>query len=339
MVSDVDDEGRQPSTPSEDLAEGEPPDGSPPGGPDPGVADSGVADPGVAVAGEPAATGKVAVEGLETRAPDGDGRDSASHDDSGGEKAAAPQTAKTGIDDGVKEVARRVGAGRRQALRRYWPFAALGASTVVLGVGLFLAIDGTRDEPTPPRNDQAAAPGTLETLTDTEAGFTLRYPKGWQRIPVPPEASDLRVVLSVASIDAGGGNRNPAGDDGMWVRVFPPDKIDQKITEFDAEIKALTGDKPCGTPGSACLRQEQVTVAGLNGVRYVYTSTDQASGQDSVHIQYFLRRAPGNLYVLVFQAIPGSDLGPLAPAFDQVLSGFQVNDQVPSPSTTTTTPR
>jgi hypothetical protein len=293
-------------------------------------------------------------EGTKTSAPglaDGGGKDDVSSSEkpdaadaadaaTGPEvKAAAAPTAPDGDDARVREVSRRGGADRRQTLRRYWPFAVLGACTLVLGVGLFLAIDGAKDEPTPATDDKAAAPGTLETFTDPDAGFTLRYPKGWQRIPVPAEATDLRLVLSVAGDAAGGENPNPAADDGMWVRVFPPDKIDQKITEFDAEIRGLTGDKPCGTQGSACLRQEQVTIAGLNGVRYVYTAPDELSGQDSVHIQYFLRRAPGNLYVLVFQAIPGSDLGPLAPAFDQVLAGFQVNDQAPSPSTTTTRPR
>jgi hypothetical protein len=194
-------------------------------------------------------------------------------------------------------------------------------------VGLYLAIDGAKGEKQPPPPAQAATPptGPLETFTDQDAGFTLRYPQSWQKIPVPPEAPDLRLVLSVQSAPGGGGagNANPASGDGMWVRAFSPDKIDQKISEFDAEITGLTGDKPCGTPGSPCLSQEQVSVSGMKGVRYVYTSPGETSDEQPLHVQYFLRRGAGNLYVLVFQAIPAADLEALAPAFDEVLAGFQ----------------
>ncbi|MDP8975095.1 MAG: hypothetical protein M3N28_01755 [Actinomycetota bacterium] len=230
--------------------------------------------------------------------------------------------------DGVKQVSRGDGGPRGQAFRRYWPFVVLGLTTVILIVGLFVAISGDKDpSPSPGDNPRPAALGPMETFTDPEGGFSLRYPKAWRRIPVPPEASagsDLRLVLSTGSPNNDpAGNQNPTGEDGMWVRVIAPDRIDQKITDFAEEIKGLTGDKPCGAEGSACLRQEQVSVAGMNGVRYVYTSLDDVSKQNSVHIQYFLRRAQGKLYVLVFQAVPPADLDALAPAFDEVLASFQ----------------
>lgn len=245
-------------------------------------------------------------------------------------KKPAPEDAPA-ADDGVKQVSRGGGGPRREAFRRYWPFAVLGLATLVLVVGLFLAISGAKDS-SPPEGGKPPGPpalGPMETFTDPEGGFTLRYPKAWRRIPVPPEtseASNLRLVLSTGSPNAGpAGSPSPTGEDGMWVRVLPPEKIDQKIAEFDAEIKAIAGDKPCGTEGSACLRQERATVAGLNGARYIYTSPDATSGQNSVHVQYFLRRAAGKLYVLVFQAVPPTDLGGLAPAFDEVLASFQVS--------------
>jgi hypothetical protein len=230
-------------------------------------------------------------------------------------------------DNGVKQVSRGRDGPRREALRRYWPFAVLGLATLVLVVGLFLAISGAKDS-SPPEGDKPPAPaalGPMETFTDTDGSFTLRYPKAWRRIPVPPEVSDLRLVLSTGIPDpAAPANPNPTGNDGMWVRVVPPNQVEQKYTDFDAEIKGLTGDKPCGTEGSACLRQEQVNVAGMNGVRFIYTSPDAISGQNSIHIQYFLRRnQQGNLYVLVFQAVPTTDLAGLAPAFDEVVASFQ----------------
>lgn len=231
---------------------------------------------------------------------------------------------------GTKEVSRGGSGDRRQAVRRYWPFAVMALCTLVLGVGLFMAIDSTKEPSSPqPPSSQAAPkktpPEQLERFSDQEGGFTLSYPKSWRRIPVPPEASDLRLVLSTGIPDPGApGNPNPTGNDGMWVRVIPPNQVEQKYTEFDAEIKSLTGDKPCGTEGSACLRQEQASVAGMNGLRFVYTSPDGISGQNSIHVQYFLRRnQQGNLYVIVFQAIPTTDLSGLAPAFDEVVASFQ----------------
>ncbi len=257
-------------------------------------------------------------------------QDTASETEVKTEKAAAKAEAvEAPTADGVKEVSRGRAGARAQWFRRYWPFALLGLTTVILIVGLFVAISGDKDPSPPPGNKPsgAAAVGPMEPFADPEAGFSLRYPKAWRRIPVPPEAqaSDLRLVLSTGVPDpAAPANPNPTGNDGMWVRVIPPSQVEQKYKDFDAEIKGLTGDKPCGTEGSPCLRQEQVSVAGMTGIRFIYTTPDAISGQNSIHIQYFLRRnQQGNLYVLVFQAVPSADLAGLAPAFDEVLASFQ----------------
>ena len=239
-------------------------------------------------------------------------------------KKPAPKESAAAAGDGVKQVSRGGGTPRGQAFRRYWPFAALGLTTLVLVVGLFLAISADKDSPTPEARPPAAQ-GPMETFSAPDGSFTLRYPKAWRRITVPPEVPDLRLVLSTGALDpAAPANPNPTGNDGMWVRVIPPDQVEQKYTEFGAEIMSLTGDKPCGAEGSACLGQEQVNVAGMNGIRFIYTSRDAISGQNSIHIQYFLRRnQQGNLYVIVFQAIPTTDLSGLAPAFDEVVASFQ----------------
>ncbi len=214
------------------------------------------------------------------------------------------------VAHGTKEVARGGAGDRRQTIGRYWPFALMALCTLVLGVGIFLALDSTK-EPSPPQPSasqpapQKTPPDQLQKYSDSVGGFTLSYPKSWRSIPVPPEGSDLRLVLSTGPPD-------------------PAAQVEQKYTEFDAEVKGLTGDKPCGTEGSPCLRQEQVTVAGLNGVRFIYTAPDATSGQNSIHVQYFLRRnQQANLYVIVFQAIPTTDLSGLAPTFDEVLASFQ----------------
>lgn len=229
---------------------------------------------------------------------------------------------------GVKTVARTGGGDRRQAIRRYWPFAVMALTTLVLAVGVFIALKST-DEPSSPQPAPQAAPkktppDQLEKFSDPQGGFSLSYPKTWRRIPVPPGASDLRLVLSTGTPDpASPQNPNPPGNDGMWVRVIPSDQVEKKYVEFADEIKTLTGDKACGTEGSPCLRQEQVTVAGMTGVRFLYITPD-GTGQNSIHVQYFIRRDPqSKLYVIVFQAVPTTDLSGLAPTFDEVLDSFQ----------------
>jgi len=231
---------------------------------------------------------------------------------------------------GTKQVARGGGGNGRQAVRRYWPFAVLGLCTLALGVGVYFAINGAKEPPPPKPSPPAEAapqktpPDQLEKFSDPVGGFTLSYPKSWRSVPVPPEGSDLRLVLSTGTPDpAAPASPNPTGNDGMWVRVIPAAQVEQKYTDFAAEIKALTGDKPCGTEGSPCLRQEQASVAGMNGVRFIYVTPDE-SGQNSIHVEYFLRRNPqANLYVIVLQAVPTTDLSGLAPTFDEILASFQ----------------
>lgn len=242
------------------------------------------------------------------------------------EEPDEPEAATPKRSGGTREIARSSG-GVGQTLRRNWPVAVLAATTLVLIGGITVALRNASDTPEP-KAERPPPPVELETFNDTAARFSIKYPKGWRRLPVPPGAEDLRLVVSVG---AQGGD-----DDGMWVRAVAPERVDQKISEFASEIQQLTGGTPCGAQGSACLLQEQVTVSGLNGVRYAYITKEQQSGQENLHLQYFLRQPQGNLYVLVFQALPKTDLAQLAPAFDQVLASFQVTNQAAGTTTTTT---
>ena len=74
---------------------------------------------------------------------------------------------------------------------------------------------------------------------------------------------------------------------------------------------------------------------GLDGARVILLRKDQTG--DSVHIQYFLRRRQqGNLYILV-QRFRRSEASRLGPDLDRVISSFQVAEQPPEPTTTSTT--
>ncbi len=253
--------------------------------------------------------------------------DSASVDAEEGtaEESDQPEEAGTRRVGGTREIARSSG-GVGQTLRRNWPVALLAVTTVVLIAGITV---GLRNASEPEPKAGPPPPSVeLETFSDPAAGFSIKYPKGWRRLAVPPGSEDLRLVVSVGG---------PGGeDDGLWVRAVPPERVDQKINEFASEIQQITGGTPCGAQGSACLLQEQVAVSGMNGVRYAYITKEQPSGQENLHLQYFLRQPQGNLYVLVFQALPKTDLAQLAPAFDQVLSSFQAIKPPAGPTTSTT---
>lgn len=239
-----------------------------------------------------------------------------------GEAPEAPEASASEVQGparaghgGVKEIVRPSGEAREK-VRRYWPIGALALSTVVLigGILWILASGSGEPEPKPKAaGDDAAAARDLVTVEDKEAGFTLKYPRQWVRLNVPPGNPDLRLVLGVSAT-------GPGSDDGMWVRVVPPERVNQKVSEFETELKSTT-----------VLREEQVTVSGMSGARFVYITQDQASGQENVHLHYLLRRGQGPLYILVFQAQPRSDLTPLAPAFDEVLSTFQTSEAPPPP--------
>ncbi len=235
------------------------------------------------------------------------------------EQASEEQGAQSGggaadasASGGVKEIARPSG-GAGQKIRRYWPIGALALSTVVLIVGLALALKNTTaSDPKPkPAGNEAAPQGDLVTVEDKEAGFTVKYPKDWTRLNVPPGNPDLRLAVSVSGT-------GPGSDDGMWVGVVPPERVDQSVIEFTEGLKAAT-----------VLRREEVTVNGMKGFRVVYITKDEASGQENVQLRYFLRRGQGLLYQVGFVAQPRSELTALAPAFDQVLSSFQTSEEPP----------
>ena len=162
----------------------------------------------------------------------------------------------------------------------------------------------------------------LVTFRDEVAGFSIKYPRTWEKADIPADGP-IRLVLL-----AGGLN-------GASVRV---DRTEVPTTaENLANIKAVT-DGIVGTNASAkVLQQREVTFNGMPGYYYLYTFTDEETGAEGAHGHYFLFKGR-KMHSLVFQAIPASDFARLAAVFDQVAETFQSDpDLAPAPTTTTPT--
>lgn len=161
----------------------------------------------------------------------------------------------------------------------------------------------------------------LVTHRDDVTGFSIKYPKTWEKANIAADGP-IRLVLL-----AGGLN-------GVSVRV---DRTEVPTTvENIANIKAVT-DGIVGTNASAkVLQQRPVTFNGMPGYYYLYTFTDEATGAEGAHGHYFLFKGR-KMHSLVFQTIPATEFGPLAAIFDQVAESFQSDpDLAPAPTATST---
>lgn len=155
-----------------------------------------------------------------------------------------------------------------------------------------------------------AGPTTLPesaftTFRDPTGGFDLRYPREWERL----ESRDPNVRLGVRI----------GGDNALSVRV---QRFEQPTTSENIEnIKAFTDGVVGSNATAKVLQQRAVTIDGMPGYFYLYTYTDEATGNEGVHAHYFLFRGR-KANQIVFQASP-DDFERLAPVFDQIISSFR----------------
>jgi len=169
----------------------------------------------------------------------------------------------------------------------------------------------------PPANPNTTIPAEqLTTFTDTETGFTVKYPKSWQKVGNP--VSDLRLAL-----DAGGGNA-------LSIRVV---RTEQPTTPDNiANLEAFTQAAVNLNKSAKIIKKEQTTLNGMPAYYYLYTFRDAETGQEGVHAHYFAFQGH-KMNVLVFQVLRADDFERLAPTFDQVTSSFHSDPDI-APSTT-----
>lgn len=198
-----------------------------------------------------------------------------------------------------------------------------GKKMVTAGVGVIVAVAAgtlfsvTRDTPRMPAATQARSvtppPGELVEFRHDAAGFALSYPQGWVRASAP----NPQIVLVAAEHD-------PAKNQGGSILV--------RVTPLDAPVgKAQLGEARKATDAivtssdGVALKAEpaETEQGGLPGLYYLYTFRDPVSGVTGVHSHFFLFK-DRTMISLVFQALPQSDFGRLAPLFDRVAGSLRV---------------
>ncbi|MBW3556044.1 MAG: hypothetical protein KY454_03795 [Actinobacteria bacterium] len=192
---------------------------------------------------------------------------------------------------------------------------ALGAlALMAVLVGAFL-LGQRASEPTAPAQPAPSTssaprpvPADFVTYTDSDAGFSLKHPNTWRRVPTEdlqvPDPPNL--VLS------------PGGLDYVSVRVT---ELEGKVGPDNVgDLKAVT-DAIISEAEVRVLEQRSVTVNGMVGYYYLYTFSDTASKQEGLHSHYFLFR-DNKMYAVVFQAVPAEAIRRLEPTFDAIRDSF-----------------
>jgi len=186
---------------------------------------------------------------------------------------------------------------------------------VIVAAGLAFVITSGRSDGNDALPDPAPAdtPLPVTAFRDAETGFTVEYPRTWQRVQVP--VAEYRLAVD-------GGN-NVA----FTIRVVP---IQTPATAANLEnFKAVTDGLVGSNATVKVLKQQAITQNGMIGYYYFYTFTDGAV--QAVHAHYFL--FSGNkMNVLVFQSLP-DDFETLAATFDKIAASFRSDPNVPPTST------
>jgi hypothetical protein len=196
------------------------------------------------------------------------------------------------------------------------------ATVAVIGLIVFALTRGTGstgDDIPPPA--PADTPEPVTKFEDPETGFSVEFPRAWQRVQLP--VADYRLAVD--------GGSNVA----FTIRVLP---IQTPATSANlANFKAVTDGLVASNSTVNVLKEQAVTLNGMLGYYYFYTFTD--GPVQAVHAHYFL--FSGNkMNIIVFQSLP-DDFERMAPTFDKIAESFRSDPTVrvaapPAPSSTTT---
>ncbi len=278
--------------------------------PDPPVPDA--VDPEV-VSPDPAAE--------QVGAPDIAGKDDATHDvvdpDSVGFDGRSPvEPSDEAEPDDIDADAPPAAPTPRSRKKAVAALTVLSLVVVGAGVGELVWSRRSTKAAAPPPTTLASSPsptlsdGAFVTFKDSEAGFSIRYPRGWTRSQ--PPVAEIRLWAT----------------DGKQFAASVRVTRTQEVTTAAnlANLKAVT-DGIVG-PGVQILKQDPITVNDLVGYRYIYTFTEPASGLTTAHLHYFLFQGH-KMNSIVFEAVPGESFSKIEGVFDQMLGSFHSDPEPP----------
>ena len=172
---------------------------------------------------------------------------------------------------------------------------------------------------TRPASGGTTVPATeLTFYKDAQTGFSVRYPKTWNRLH--PPVSDLRAVLVVGENDA------------VSFRILPIQTV--ATQENIGNFKAVTDAVVFGSNENKLIQEQLVLLNGKLSYYYLYTFIDKETNQQGVHAHYFVFEGLRILSV-VFQSLPAEDFNRQAAVFDQVAESIVID---PAPPGATTVP-
>lgn len=163
----------------------------------------------------------------------------------------------------------------------------------------------------PSREEETPSPGQADFVDfeSEDAGFAISHPKGWERIETPEES---RVELVVT----------PDDKTSLQVSLFEDLGVSVGPDELPAMRQYTERLVRSGQDVSIVAGPSSVELDGLTGYVYVYTFTDQETGETGVHSHYFLFDGD-RMFTLVFQALPQERYSELAPLFDAMAQSFR----------------
>ncbi len=204
---------------------------------------------------------------------------------------------------------------------------AVVLAVVVLGAGVFWFMNRSEDKP--PATPEAAT-GKYATIEDPEAGFSIKLPEDWQFFEQEQADPQIRMVVGT-----------PGTQNNLRLRVSPlpepvvitSDTPDTVIAQLQAQFDQYIDE---GESVKEVLQRQRVNINGVQGWEYLYTFTNESSGEEGVHSHFFLLGGE-RLYVLVFQVLPTSSFEDYARTFDEIITSFRLIDEKepaasPSPS-------
>ena len=197
--------------------------------------------------------------------------------------------------------------------------AAVVGGLIVAGVA-FVVGNSSVDSPKKPAASQAtattvpeppASSASLVEFRDEKVGWTISYPKAWNRLEA--KDADIALVVSEKPVEQNSGGSILARNLTLGAPVNDANLAAAK----EVTDRIVTGN------GIEHITQPQVLhQAGLPGYFYFYRFKDSASGQVGVHSHYFLFKG-STMISFVFQALPDADFQRLATLYDQVIASFR----------------
>jgi len=174
---------------------------------------------------------------------------------------------------------------------------------------------GTPTNEAPPNPTSAGAPDQAELteFRNNQVGFALSYPASWVPRQLKDQPEHPSVLLRVS---------DEAGKKALLIRALELPKAVSK-EELPAAKQEIDQLLVSANPTiDVRAESEAFELAGMPGYLYVYTTKDEATGQQIGHSHFFFFKE-ATMLIFVFEAVPAADYEAAVPEFNQIINSFR----------------